>query len=343
MIRKGYGLLMTVPARFGRLSVATAGEALVVRRETVLFSDIAGQVTPVVREGERVPRGALVLRVVPPGGNAREDRRWEEALDEAGRRAILDEQSPLRAGADAPGRRGASDRALASVRRTLEEERAALARRITGREKFIRASAAGTVSFTVDGLEGVLGPDGLTDLLEQPELVAGLVRGVEPRTVEAGDEVVPGGAVAKIVDNFQVWFVVDLPRDEAWGALPSVGGRVRIRPQGMEAPGGASCKAVVTARRDHPGGTRLILAPVEFWPEFGQLRRTTLEVLLGDFEGVVVPRTALVKRGEVTGVAVETWRGRQFQAVTVRGGDRDRVVVDGLAAGTRVWRDPEPE
>lgn len=343
-VRKGLSLWRTVPARVGRVTVTQTCEALVVRQEEVLFADLAGRVTPVAREGERVPRGALVARVAPPGGDEREGRRLDDALVEAKNRAILDEQSPLarRAKASA-GARGASAEAIASARRALEGERAALAKRVSGREQLVRTAAAGTVSFAVDGLEGVLGPESLSGLLNEAGPVSGAARGSQITAVKPGEEVVPGQPVAKVVDNFQVWFVVDFPEGEARTQLPPVGRRLRLRLQGAGVPSGATFRATLTARRDGPGRSRLVLAPVEYWPEFGRLRRTTVEVRLGEYEGVIIPRSALVKRGEATGVAVESWLGRVFQEVTVRGGDSERVVVDGLAPGTRVWKNPGTE
>ncbi|MDI6870069.1 MAG: hypothetical protein QME79_01700 [Bacillota bacterium] len=338
--RQGVARWNTVPARYGRVTVAVEGEALVVREEQVLFADVAGKVMPVAQEGERVPRGALVARIVPPRAAGADPREVEEALSEAKRRAILDEQSPLAAAARAGGRvKGASQAALAATRQALEEERAALARQAAGQVHLARAPIAGTVSYTVDGLEGILGPRSLLDLLNEEGPVEEVARGATPRAVQPQETVAPGRPAAKVVDNFRVWFVVDVPRKTA-GVLPRVGARIRLRLRGGGVPGGAACTATVVNRRDWPERSRLLIAPVEYWPEFGRVRRTTLELCLGDYEGVWIPRSALVKRGDTAGVMVETWLGRQFQAVTVRGGDRERVVVDGLAPGTRVWKKP---
>ncbi len=337
--RQGLAWWGTVPARYGRVAVAAEGEALVVREERVLFAGVAGQVVPVAQEGERVPRGALVARISTGRPDGREAQRVEEALREAERRAILDEQSPLLGRVGRGGEReSASGAAIAATRRSLEQERQALARRAAGRDHLVRTPLAGTVSYTVDGLEGILGPQSLPDLLQEEAPVEEVARAAEPKVITAREAVVPGRPAAKVVDNFQVWFVVDLPPETVGLALPRVGERVRLRLRGAGAPVGASCRATVTGRRDWRGGTRLALSPVEYWPEFGRLRRTSLEVLLGEYEGVWVPRSALVKRNGATGVMVESWLGRQFQPVTVRGGDRERVAVDGLSPGTRVWR-----
>lgn len=337
--RKGLALVRTVPARYGRVTVAVEGEALVVREEWVLFADVTGKVVPVAQEGERIPRGALVARLVPPGTDQSAVRKLDEALAETKRRAILDEQSPL-AAKDGPGgtATGASGRAIAATRQSLEAERGGLTGREPGGEHLVRAGSAGTVSYAVDGLEGILGPESLPDLLAAAEPAAQIARGGEARVVQPGSTVAVGRPVAKVVDNFQVWFVADFPKGGP--RLPRVGERLRLRLVGTGGPAGATCTAAVVDRRARPDGVRLALAPVEYWPEFGRVRRATLELRLGDFEGVYVPRSALQKRGGTAGVAVETWRGRQFQAVTVRGGDRERVVVDGLAPGTRVWKNP---
>jgi putative membrane fusion protein len=329
----------TVPARYGRVTVAIQGEALLVRKERVLFAGVTGRVRPVAQEGERVPRGALVARVLTGQADGREVRRVEAALGEVERRAILDEQSPLVARVGGGGEReGVSAAALAIARRGLEQEREALATQVAGRDQLVRTPLAGTVSYTVDGLEGILGPQSLPDLLKEEVPVEGVARAAEPQVIRAQEAVVPGRPVAKVVDSFQVWFVVDLPREGARLAWPRVGQRVRVRLRGGGAPAGASCRAAVTGRRDRRDGTRLVLAPVEYWPEFGRLRRTTLEVLLAEYEGVWIPRSALVERNGATGVMVENWLGRQFQPVSVLGGDPERVAVDGLSPGSRVWK-----
>lgn len=328
----------TVPARYGRVAVAVEGEALVVRDERVIFAEVAGKIIPVAQEGERVARGALIARIVTGHSVERESQRIEEALREAERRAILDEQSPLAATAAAGEATGTSGTSLAAVRRELEKEREALTRQAAGFDQLTRAPIAGTVSYTIDGLEGILGPQSLAGLLQEAVPMAEVARAAEPRVVKPQETVVPGRPAAKVVNNFRVWFVVDLPPGTP--ALPRVGGPVRLRLKGAGTPPGAACRAVVTDRREWRGGTRLLLSSVEYWPEFGRVRRTGLEILLEEYEGVWVPRSALVQREGIFGVMSESWLGRQFQPVTVRGGDGERVVVDGLAPGTRVWKRP---
>jgi putative membrane fusion protein len=338
VVRKGLALVQTVPARYGRVTVAREGEALVVREERVVFAEVRGRVRPVAREGERVPRGALVARVTPASGaEPAEAKRLEAAVQETERRAILDEQSPLAQGA---GGSGASGKAIAADRKARVAERAVLARAVAGQEQFARADCSGTVSYEVDGLEGILGPKSLKEIMSGETPVAKVARGAQAATVRAGDQVEPGRPVAKVVDNFQVWFLLDLPKGLEDAALPQMSERIKLRLLGAGLPAGATCRARVAERRDGKDSVRLLLEPVEYWPEFGRVRLVTLQLLLGDYEGVWVPRGSLRERDGATGVTVESWLGKQFQQVSVRGGDRDRVVVDGLAPGTRVWRKP---
>lgn len=338
--RKAVALWETVPARYGRVTVAVATEVLVVREERVVLAPVTGRLIPVAREGERVPRGAPLARLLPPSEG--DDRRGllDRQLAETKRRAILDEQSPL--SASMGGGEGASSRALTANRQALEEERQALDATDPSGGQLVRSVVAGTVSYTVDGLEGMLSRRALPELLKGATPVGEVARGAEPRVVEARAEVAAGQPVAKVVDNFAVWLVAELPLPGNGGArLPEPGERLRLRFRGVGAPESATCTGLVVSRRDGRKTSRLVVAPVEYWPEFGRLRRAEVELRFGEYEGVVVPRTAVVKRGETTGVIVESWLGRMFQRVVARGGDRDRVVVDGLAPGTRVWRSPE--
>ncbi|MGE5507081.1 MAG: hypothetical protein ACM3RP_01135 [Chitinophagales bacterium] len=335
--KKVCAFLRTEPATYGRLRLSVEGEALVVRREQVLFSDLAGKVEPVAGEGERVARGALVARVAPGAPEAGgEDHRAgpDRALAETERRAILDEQSPLAA---KPAAAGASSQALRRARSSREAELRQLTAQRTGQAQRLRAPLAGTVSYYTDGLEGVLGPRSLPDLVAAKESVTELARSVAPVEAKAGAQVKPGVPVAKVVDNFQVWLVVDLPPGSGGRALPGAGGRLRLRLRGEGRPESAEANGVVLERHDGKDRVRLVISPVEYWPELAQLRTAAVQLSLGEFEGVRVPRTSVIKEDGTQGVMVESWRGRQFQAVTVRGGDREWLVVDGLAPGTRVW------
>lgn len=274
----------TVPAQVGRVAVTLRGEALVVRSERAVFSELAGRLTPVAREGERVPRGALVARVEPAYG--------------------------------APGAAAA------------------------GEARFLRAPLAGTVSYVLDGLEGILGPQNLPELLETDTPVTDLAHGADPEEFRARQRITPGQPVAKVVDNFQVWLVTDFPAGTR-SALPRTGERVRLRLRGSGTPPGAVCRATVTDRRDRERSCRLVVTPVEYWPEFGRVRQSAVELILGEYEGVVVPRSALVERSGTVGVVVRSAAGERFQTVSVQGGDRERVVVDGLAPGTPVVKEPQ--
>ncbi len=273
----------TAPAQVGRVVVALQGEALVVRSERAIFAQVAGELAPVAKEGERVPSGALVARVEPAGGGP------EAAAGEA---------------------------------------------------RFLRAPLAGTVSYVLDGLEGLLGPRKLPELLASETPVAELAKGAEPEQSRARQRTAPGQPVLKVVDNFHLWFLADFSGADRT-ALPQVGERVRLRLRGSGTPPGAVCRATVEARRDQGRNHRLVLAPVEYWPEFVRVRRTAVELIRGEYEGVLVPRSALVERKGLTGVIVGTAAGRRFQPVVVQGGDQARVAVDGLAPGTPVVKEPE--
>ncbi|HHW15522.1 MAG TPA: hypothetical protein GXX28_11415, partial [Firmicutes bacterium] len=261
---QGWG---TVPAQVGRVTVSVRGEALVVRSERALFAELAGELRPAAKEGERVPRGAVVARVEPVYGGA--------------------------------------------------------AAAAAGEARWLRAPLAGTVSYVLDGLEGVLGPQNLPELLNSETPVADLAQGAEPQATRARQRVTPGQPVAKVVDNFQVWLVADFPSGVR-AALPQAGERVQLRFLGTGTPAGAVCRATVTGRRDGRRGSRLVIVPVEYWPEFGRARRTAVELVLGEYEGVLVPRSSLVEQGGTVGVMVQSAAGRNFQPVSVRGGDRER-------------------
>jgi putative membrane fusion protein len=247
--------------------------------------------------------------------------RVEEQLHEIKGRGILN--------------RPTSTQQLTSRQTQLEAERSRLLGLEQAAEQMITSGLAGTVSYTFDGLEGVLQESDLSALLESQTDLTEIAHRARLIKVDTGETVSSGTPVVKIIDNFHFWLVAEIP---GTGIPVSVGERVRVRVWSDEAPGDATSVGTVVAFRVTGGRQRIIVSLQEYWPWFNQLRWANVEIIKQRYEGVIIPRSSVIQRKGETGVIVQLPRGAVFQPITVRGGKGGEVVVDGVSAGTRVRR-----
>ncbi|MFO7173075.1 MAG: HlyD family efflux transporter periplasmic adaptor subunit, partial [Bacillota bacterium] len=193
----------------------------------------------------------------------------------------------------------------------------------------LRAERPGTLSYQVDGLEAELDPDALgwvtgaqatgpgPDWLQQVPF-----RRVEP----PGNQVAAGEPVFKVVDNASLWLAVSGPARLLAGVNPGDPARVQFPALG------AGSHRFRVVYKSPPQGDQVLLAlaadsPIPDTLTF--LRRTPARVVLGRWEGWVVPREALTVFGGRPGVLVRTPAGERFVPVTVLGQNETEAVVEG--------------
>ncbi|BAS28377.1 HlyD family efflux transporter periplasmic adaptor subunit [Limnochorda pilosa] len=363
-------LVRSVPAEKGAVEQRVGVDAWVLRREWVLRSPASGYLVPLARPGEHVPRSTVLAEVVDRierAGLGQELEQIRAGIDRARRdleslgreeaalsaeiqqqeeslgnqiafalsfdreeelKALLDLREQIRA---EQGERRAeleARRAQAEAdRERLLERRAQVEARLASATDVIRAPEAGRFELRVDGLEEILTPEQVLDL------APGYLRGlrVQERSAATGDRVVAGQPVARLVDPQRVHVYVFLPS----GHGLQVGRKLLFQAEGAERV--AAAVREVRFFGDESG----VLLELDAVPDaLLDRRRTRGALILDRHEGVVVPTSALIRRGEATGVLVEAEGGRLFTGVQVKGHDAAWAAVSGVAEGSRVVVNP---
>jgi len=164
-------------------------------------------------------------------------------------------------------------------------------------------------------------------------IVAPFAGAVVARYVDAGDVAAPGMPILVIEDREPRDAVLAVPADVAAGLrrgatirVTTVDGRAAEAPIRAIAAGADPMTRTVEVRAELPAD----------WPT--GVAATGL-VPAGEFEGVAIPRSAVVRRGQLTGVRVLTDEGVAVRWIRLGRslGDTERVqVLSGLEPGDRI-------
>jgi|GEM_PF-5563947 len=362
-------LVRTVPVQASVVERRLPVEAWVLRREWVLTAGASGYLVPLVQGGQHVPKGAVVAEVVDRVERAalsqelevlaqelartdealraqsqaeaafRREREEQEAALESqiafaasfGRQAELESLLQLRSrlqawAAEQEEALAAQRVALEAEKERLEERQRAVLRRLQSATDVIQAPEAGRFDLWVDGLEERLQPGGWRS---SPPGGAG--PGQPYRRFAAGDRVVAGQPVGRLVDSHQVWLYLFLPS----GHGLAEGRRLLFQPEGGPPVAGRVGRVVFF------GEETGLLIELEAVPEAALTQRKVRGALILDrWEGAVVPVSALVAREGATGVLVEVGGRRLFTRVQVKGSDGVWAAVQGLPLGSSVVVNP---
>lgn len=206
--------------------------------------------------------------------------------------------------------------------------------RVGGR--VLTAERPGIVSYRVDGLEAELSPHTLdwatattaamaTDTLGAPG--PEWLQGLPVRRVQApGEQVAAGQPVFKLVDNSGLWLAVSGPAESLRAVLP--GDWVRVEFPALSSR--AYDFSVTYKSAPRAGQSLLTLVAEDPFPEaLVLIRRTPARLVLGRWQGWVVPRQALTVSGGRAGVEVKTATGGRFVPVTVLGQNESEAAVEG--------------
>jgi len=363
-------LVRTVPVQASVVERRLPVEAWVLRREWVLTAGASGYLVPLAQGGQHVPKGAVVAEVVDRVERAalsqelevlaqelartdealraqsqaeaafRREREEQEAALESqiafaasfGRQAELESLLQLRSrlqawAAEQEEALAAQRVALEAEKERLEERQRAVLRRLQSATDVIQAPEAGRFDLWVDGLEERL------QLGRVEELTPRAVRALDSRTrrFAAGDRVVAGQPVGRLVDSHQVWLYLFLPS----GHGLAEGRRLLFQPEGGPPVAGRVGRVVFF------GEETGLLIELEAVPEAALTQRKVRGALILDrWEGAVVPVSALVAREGATGVLVEVGGRRLFTRVQVKGSDGVWAAVQGLPLGSSVVVNP---
>lgn len=317
----------------GVIQVTAQAKAVAVRSEKTYTSRVKGTLTRLVPEGNRVRPGTVVAVIED------QERRklLEKRLKQIQERLATINQPPL------------WQNLLGVTKPTTSYRRQEVAELIRQQEEVVRllhdcqyplyTNEAGMISYVTDGLEETLIPQVVTLAQIPPDFLAQLARfKAHPRQNKDGAEVFPGQPVYKVVDNHRLWLVTEVP-DPPVTLLP--GQRVRVGLYPPRAGREEWYPAVVVGASQERRKQVMVLEVSEYRPWFNGLRWLRVTVLYGRYEGVILPRRALIKKGERWGVYLREEGLSRFVPVTVVGGDHHRVAVTGIPDGARVLVRPE--
>lgn len=343
----------TVPLSQGAVEITHAVDGLVARHEQVYTAPAAGMVARLVAEGQRVRVGAAIAQIVAadsaapapapvtqPAGNGTTQQQVDQltvaifakatAINTAKANGDFETADLLQAELDELSVR--QQELAAQIGRSQPVVTAPPSHPVAQTQGpvlgEITATVAGLVIYQTDGLESSLaaGREGEW----KPSLLSSL--SAMPRA--APQAVAKGDPVLKVVDNLSLSLLVVVPQT----AMKDLGesDRLSVRFTGRDGP-------PVTARiiRRVPEGESLLLvlsAPV-FPEELVHQRRFRATLLLGSYEGLVVPRTAIDVRDGLQGVWVLAGIETRFHPVRVIGGNADLLALEtDLQPGTAVLK-----
>jgi len=206
-----------------------------------------------------------------------------------------------------------------------------------GVEQVITTRVSGVVLYQTDGLESILTPEAVAAWGP-----SALYRLPYPTVDEISDgPVASGEPLFKLVDDLTVEMLLLVPGDSLSesqrAALP--GREVQLQVSGRDLPLTAQVLRVAAE------GSDLLIhleAPVPS-AEALRLRRMRVSLLIAEFEGTIVPRSAIDVEGGRTGVWVAERNGYRFEPVRVLGGTAGEVAVEEeLPPDTQVLTAPPP-
>ncbi|MCL2355030.1 MAG: hypothetical protein FWC68_04060 [Oscillospiraceae bacterium] len=166
--------------------------------------------------------------------------------------------------------------------------------------EYVSATQSGVVSYRIDNLENILTIESISELNRSK------LNGLNLRT---GQRVPASENVGKIVNNFASYIATNVRSNEAFDA--TVGQRVTLR-----LPIGEEVRATVnTIREDEDGSMFVVFRIIDHIEELIEYRKINLDVVWWEFEGLKVPRSAVIFDNELAYV------------IRSRVGIEDRILV----------------
>ncbi len=192
----------------------------------------------------------------------------------------------------------------------------------------IFSSQSGLVSFSVDGWEDILKPDHLKSFTKD---FFSRVK-IQNKVIRNGSEVKANQPLFRIVDNFTLFLLIEIPRGEFYFRLNR---DLHIRFPRLD---DKKYKAKVLFLNEDEGIG--ILEIKSFVAEFLSLRKQPVTIVKGIYSGLLVPVSALDVEKGVAGVWVAERGAPSFKIVKVIGQDDNFAVIEGLRVGDEIYRTP---
>lgn len=202
---------------------------------------------------------------------------------------------------------------LASERDALSMAQSELNSQLSGKATELTAPGSGYFSEVVDGYETILQPDLLDSIT-----IAQFHELTEQQPVESNRQ-----ALGKIIQGFSWYLVVEAPEADALRLRKGDALRASFTQASLEAP-----VVVASVVRERGSETALvILEGNDFNSEMVSMRQQPVEVILGSYTGLRVPKEAVRVRTltdsegnttEVTGVFILSGSVQKFKNITNR-------------------------
>ncbi|MEW6522524.1 MAG: HlyD family efflux transporter periplasmic adaptor subunit [Bacillota bacterium] len=361
-------LTRTVQVDVHRVEHVVSAQAYLARRELVFVAPVTGKITLVAREGERVRTGSLVAEISNPRTRAAIEAQIEQAMarlrqfEANSAQTAVALEDALKEGATRlelliARARQSSTQGQAALERELSEVLSAQAGLRAAQERLVeehrslmdevarvqsqRALAVvsleapwpGVISYALDGLEDALKWDQLGKL--SARAVFTLAPSVSSLT--DGQEVGAGERLFKLVDLSEVVMVLAVAESRASGLMRGM--RVGVRVPALDDR--TRTGQVTEIRPGNPDGYVMVQVTLrEGLDELGSHRQVEAVLVKATYEGIRVPKSALVQQGEQPGVYVAHKTLARFRPVGVLVTDGRWVLVSGLAAGDEVVTTP---
>lgn len=293
----------TVVLKYGELDISGDFEALAVRNEKVIYANSSGAATYKVNDGDLIEKGDVVLEIELDEGVGSEVERKDRAADLAiTARMLKEELKELRQSILMDMEYGRYEEA-ANKKREFRSKRELLDKignagsvEESARETYLSknrvsvySSVRGLLSFSVDGMETAASLSNIYSL-DFSKL------GFAPQRMNvAKAAVIRGEQLYKIMDESSVYIAIRIPlnsRPETY--VGAEGYLVKIS--------GKEIEGVLHDSFTQGDSTVCVIRLNESFPTFFTTRMLSCVVSLKGYKGLMIPATALVEKGGVSGV-----------------------------------------
>ena len=193
----------------------------------------------------------------------------------------------------------------------------------------VTAPVPGILIQQLDGLEGELQPQSMGEIRPGKSMES------KPQRVEDEQEVQQGSILFKIVDNYAWYFVTEMTHEqyELFRNVTSIPLRIRFAEEQE-----LQSRSILLAEYDDTVTVAFELQKdlIEGFTE----RFADAELIVQGTRGIVLPSSALLLRGEETGVYLLDKSVVRYRTVDVLDVAGDQVVVEGLRMGFPIITNP---
>ncbi len=202
----------------------------------------------------------------------------------------------------------------------LEQQKSRLENKVNSSVQTIYSDSPGFVAMSSDGLEELLNYKLLHEITGKQ---FGFLR--DSNLNLSPEEVRNKGSVIRIIKNHKWSIIVEIDKEQAKEIKKGKNVRIRTEEQNKE------LKAVVRNIVDEKDKKIIIFDLDEFIADFYNVRKITVEIILSQHEGAIVPNSAIVEKEGIKGVYTVDVNGiPNFKPVKIRVSNKEfSILYDG--------------